>query len=107
MTYAALFIGPPISIAIIDPTINPKTTFSPPLILSIKFLNAVIINAIGAFTTNNINTPIINEPSTGNKNIGLIPSIERGIHENAYLSTIIMPPAKNPATSAPKNPEGV
>ena len=50
---------------------------------------------------------MINDPKIGNKKIGLIPSNERGIHLNANLRNEIIPPAKNPATNAPKNPDGV
>ena len=50
---------------------------------------------------------MISDPKIGNKKIGLIPSNERGIHLNANLRNEIIPPAKNPATNAPKNPDGV
>ena len=45
---------------------------------------------------------MISDPKIGNKKIGLIPSNERGIHLNASLRNEIIPPAKNPATNAPK-----
>ena len=54
-----------------------------------------------------ISNPIISDPKIGNRKIGLIPSNERGIQLNAIFNTWIIPPAKNPATNAPKNPEGV
>ena len=48
---------------------------------------------------------MINTPNTGNRKIGFNPSNGFGNHENAHLRNVIIPPAKKPATNAPRNPE--
>ena len=60
---------------------------------------------IGPLITNNIKAPMIRTPNTGNKKIGFNPSNDFGNHEKANLRNEIIPPAKNPAMSAPRNPE--
>ena len=106
-TYAALFIGPPISIAIIPPRTIPRITFDVEPILFSRFASASFITPIIGLNTNNINAPIMNTPSTGYNNVGLIPSRLSGSFENIFLSNSTIYPATKPATSAPKNPETV
>ena len=61
---------------------------------------------MGGFTTNTIIAPIPKIPKNGYKSIGFIPSKEAGKRLVILRKANIRYPAKKPAASAPKKPDG-
>src|SRR5699024_583117 len=99
---ATLFTGPPISKAIIAPTINAKIIIFVPCILFNQVVNPSKILAIGAPIKKLKINPTINEEMIGIIMIGIIVAIAIGtliffIHFTIYS-------AKYPATISYKNP---
>ena len=99
-----MFIGPPISIAIIAPNTKPSNTFEVPPRLAKKLTIALFIATTGGSTINVIIIPIKSVPNSGNNNTGFIPSKDCGSLLNNFLSPTTKYPAKKPAIKAPKNP---
>ena len=95
--------GPPISTAIIAPSIVPSIILLVPLIDAKKLLRPVFIApTIGLIA--NIIKAIKSIPNTGYNNTGFIPSRESGKYENNFLSSNTTYPPTNPASKAPKKP---
>ena len=104
-TYAALLIGPPISIAIIAPSITPSTILLLSPIEFKKLVNPVFIAATGGLITNIIIAPIKSIPNKGYNKTGFNPSKLSGNLLNIFFKNTTKYPAIKPARSAPKNPE--
>ena len=104
-TYAALFTGPPISIAIIPPRTAPNKTALEPDIPFNQLFKALLIIAANGFINNTIPNPVINTDNTGYNKIIFKPLKVLGIPANAFIKPCTTYPAKNPPSNAPINPE--
>ena len=104
-TYAALLNGPPISIAIMAASMNPRRTLLVLPIPARKLLSPVLIPPITGSTINVIPSPITRIPTTGYISTGAIFSNASGNLSHIFLKRTIIYPAAKPATRAPKNPD--